>query len=214
MKIILDHILQQEAGHFCQTTRGAFIHRTAIVHFQPMNSAAFARPLEMQKSTILDPDVMIGPHSIIYAGSWIGEGTVICPFVHIQEGVKIGRNCVIGAGVHIGYNAEISDDCKIMDNAHIGGHSFIGPRCFISVDVIMVNDDDPRGYKWKGVKPVRVEEDCVIGAGARLRPGITIGKGSTIAMGSLVTRSVSEGSFVKGPVARPFVRPFAQGLNQ
>lgn len=188
---------------YFDTPEGARIHRIALVGFQPMRAAAFAKPIdENLPPPILALGVVIGPYAIVYAGAEIGEGTQICPYAHIREGVKIGKRCVIGAGVKIGYDTVIGDDCQLMDDTHISGGTIIGDRCFISVQVLAVNDDRPRGYQWKGVTPSRIGSDVVLGAGARLRPGVVIGDGATIAMGAVVTRDVPAGSTVKGIPAR------------
>lgn len=181
----------------------ARIHPAAIVGLHPLASATFARPVADQPPPSMGRAVVIGPHAIIYAGATIGDGTVICPNAQIREGACIGARCVIGIGVQIGYDAVIGDDCQLMDYAHVSGGTVIGDRCFISVRALMVNDDRPRGYRWKGVTPVRVGSDVVVGAGACLRPGITIGDGATIAMGAVVTRDVAPAAMIKGPVARP-----------
>jgi len=182
---------------------GARVHRTAVVGLQPLQSGAFAREVKAQPLPWLGAHTIIGPHAIIYAGAVIEDGTVICPNAQIREGARIGARCVIGIGVQIGYDVIIGDDCQIMDYAHLSGGTVVGDRCFISVRALAVNDDRPRGYKWKGVTPVRIGSDVVVGAGACLRPGITVGDGATIAMGAVVTRDVAPAAMVKGPVARP-----------
>jgi UDP-3-O-[3-hydroxymyristoyl] glucosamine N-acyltransferase len=182
--------------------KDAFVHPSAIVGFQPMRGPAFARPTEDQPEARLADGVIVAPYAMVYAGAEIGEDTVICPYAHIREGARIGKRCVIGVGVRIGFDARIGDDVQIMDDTHISGGTVIGDRCFISVQVLAVNDDKPRGYVWKGITPVTIGADCVIGAGARLRPGITIGDGATIAMGAVVTRDVPPGAMVKGEPAR------------
>src|SRR5262249_34085324 len=118
-------------------------------------------------------------------------------------GVVVDKRCVIGQGVNLGFNVKVGDDCQIMDRAQISGETVIGNRCFISVHVVIVNDNKPRGYKWKGVEPVVIGNDVVIGAGALIRPGVKIGDGATIAMGALVVKDVEPGTLVKGPTAAP-----------
>jgi UDP-2-acetamido-3-amino-2,3-dideoxy-glucuronate N-acetyltransferase len=174
------------------------IHSSAIIDFQPISHPSFARKVLQQPSAILRDRVVVGPQAIIYAGCVIDDDTVICPQVHIREGARIGKRCIIGVGVRIGFDVIIGDDCQIMDDTHISGGSIIGNNCFISVQVLMVNDDKPRGYNWKGVTPVKIGNNVVIGAGARLRPGIKVGDYATIGMGAIVTRDVDSGVTVKG----------------
>lgn len=179
------------------------IHRTALIGFQPMRHKTFAKQITgVYNMPKLADGVTIGPYAVLYMGCEIGEGTQICPYSHIREGVVVGKRCVIGVNVKLGYDVQVGDDCQLMDDVHVSGGTIIGNRCFISVHALMVNDDKPKGYQWKGVTPVIVEDDCVIGAGVKLRPGIRIGKGSLIGMGSVVTKDIGEWSVVKGPPAQ------------
>ena len=54
--------------------------------------------------------------------------------------------------------------------------------------------------------PVTIGEDCWIGGGAILLPGVTIGKNSVIGAGSVVTRSIPENSVAVGNPCRTIKR--------
>lgn len=201
-------------NHWLEQPNGARIHATAVVGMQPFAGKAFARPTVEQAPPVIGANAMIGPGAIIYAGATIGDDTQVCPQAHIREGVVIGQRCVIGVGVRIGYDAVIGDDVQIMDDTHISGGTRIGSGTFVSVHVAMVNDDRPAGYVWKGVTPVTVGKGCVIGCGAKLRPGVTVGDGATVGMGAVVTRNVPADATVKGMPARvdaPVQLPLTRG---
>lgn len=197
----------------------ALVHESALIGFPPMRSATFARAAEVIRpdraalpdgcvvygNIVVGPGASIGPRAIIYSGASIGAGTQICPNAHIREGVVIGRDCVVGMGVSIGYHATIGNRVQMMDYSHISGGTVIGDGTFISVNVVCVNDDKPGGYVWKGITPARIGRDCVIGAGALIRPGVRIGDRCVIAMGAVVTRDVRDGVTVMGLPARETV---------
>jgi len=50
--------------------------------------------------------------------------------------------------------------------------------------------------------PIRIEDDCWIGARATILPGVTIGRGSTVVAGAVVTKHVEPFSVVGGVPAR------------
>ena len=54
-------------------------------------------------------------------------------------------------------------------------------------------------FVWGGVK---IEDDCWIGAGAIILNGITIGKGSVVGAGAVVTKDIEPYTIVGGNPAR------------
>lgn len=57
-----------------------------------------------------------------------------------------------------------------------------------------------KGHEWS--RPIVIGDDCWIGGSAILLPGITIGSGSTVGAGSVVTKDVPPRSVVVGNPAR------------
>jgi maltose O-acetyltransferase len=49
---------------------------------------------------------------------------------------------------------------------------------------------------------VRIDDDCWIGANVTILPGVTIGRGSTVASGAVVTKDVPEYCLVGGVPAK------------
>lgn len=59
-----------------------------------------------------------------------------------------------------------------------------------------------RLINYTKVGSINIEDDVFIGARALIMPGITIGRGSIIAAGSVVTKSVPNGCIVAGNPAK------------
>ncbi len=119
----------------------------------------------------------------------IGEGTEIAGHVEIGDRVIIGRNCRIGAYAFLCTGVVIEDDV------------FIAPR------VTFTNDKAPqRPSRWREHRTAwpltLVKTGAVLGAGAILLPGITIGEGAVIGAGAVVTRDVPAGETWVGNPAR------------
>ncbi len=52
--------------------------------------------------------------------------------------------------------------------------------------------------KGNDMRPIKIERDCFIAAHAVITSGVTIGRGSLVAAGAVVTRDVPERSIVAG----------------
>ena len=64
-----------------------------------------------------------------------------------------------------------------------------------------------KGYQYNA--PVRIGEDCWLGAGVIVLPGVTIGRGSVIGAGSVVTKDIPENVVAFGNPCR-VVRPVGE----
>lgn len=94
---------------------------------------------------------------------------------------------------------------SIYDNAPVT----IGDRVLIGPDVCICTGT--HATDWPGrqaasgtsfAHPIRIEEDCWIGARAVIMPGVHIGRGSTVAAGAVVTKDVEAECLVGGVPAK------------
>ena len=102
-------------------------------------------------------------------------------FFHSAGGLTVGRNVGIGPGV------------KIISSLHADEGIHI-----------------PILYSRIEFAPVVVEDDCDIGIGSIILPGVTLGRGVQVGAGAVVTRDVEPYSVVTGIPAR-VVRTRNQG---
>lgn len=107
-------------------------------------------------------------------------------------------------------NITIGDDCGINSGVYILGHHriVIGSNVVLSVDVKLIDTglDVANFMKVKKPehtsKPIIIEDDVWIGAGAIVLQGVTIGKKSIVGAGAVVTKDVPPGVVVAGNPAR------------
>jgi len=178
---------------------GAFLGK------EPKGAGALARKPEFDLHVIIGEECSIGPHAVIYYDVEIGSNTLIGDGASIREKCHIGSKCVLSRYVTVNYNTKIGDRTKIMDNTHITGNAVVGSDVFISLMVGTTNDNIVRaGYSSHVSGPI-IEDEVVIGVGANLLPAVRIGKGATVAAGSVVTKDVEPKTLVAGVPAR-FVR--------
>ena len=126
--------------------------------------------------------------------------------------VDIDFHCEYGKNIHVGNNVIINMNCTFVDNNRID----IGNRVLIASDVkiytathstnpaIRNHSANPNPSFWCNTysKPVRIEDEAWIGGGAILLPGVTIGRGSVVGAGAIVTRDIPPYTVAVGNPAR------------
>jgi len=113
--------------------------------------------------------------------------------IEIHPGAIIGRRVFIdhGMGVVIGETAEIGDDCTLYHGVTLGGTS------------------------WnKGKRHPTLEENVIVGAGAKILGPITIGKGAKIGSNAIVVKDVPAGATAVAIPARILAENHAQPEDQ
>lgn len=108
-----------------------------------------------------------------------------------------------GRQVKVGKNVFINHNCTMMSagGIEIGDDVQIGPQ----VTITTTNHDFADRYTLI-CKPVRIQNNVWIGAGALILPGVTIGENAVIAGGSVVTKDVEPNVVVGGNPARVLKR--------
>ena len=121
-----------------------------------------------------------------------GEGTLIYPrvIIHNPQNVRIGKNSSIAEFCHIwgGGGVTIGDDVLVASHT-----------------VITSLTHDTKAFRFRDTNlqaPVTICNNVWIGAGAIILPGITLGAGSIIGAGAVVTHNVDPGVIVMGIPAK------------
>jgi serine O-acetyltransferase len=102
--------------------------------------------------------------------------------IEIHPGAEIGRRLFIdhGAGVVIGETAAIGDDVTLYQGVTLGGTSLA-----------------------RGKRHPTLEDGVIIGAGAKVLGGFTVGRGARIGANAVVLAAVPAGAIMVGIPARP-----------
>lgn len=151
-------------------------------------------------------------------GLIIGDDVYIDALCH--EGVSLGRNVTIGRGTVIECTGVIRNPGDFFcagNRVAIGAFNYIGVRgrVVIEDDTILgpyvsfhaenhIYHDVEKAIRLQGEtrKGIHVERDCWIGAKATILDGVTIGRGSAVAAGAVVTKDVCPFTIVGGVPAR------------
>jgi acetyltransferase-like isoleucine patch superfamily enzyme len=174
---------------------GAFLGK------EPKGAGVVARQLRFDRKVAVGGGSSIGPHVVLFYDVEIGEGTLLGDGASIREGCRIGQGCLISRYVTINYDTVVGDRTKIMDLTHLTGNCRIGSDAFISMAVGTTNDNSPLSVEGSVEQRVRgpvIDDGAMIGGGATLLPGVSIGTCAVVAAGSVVTKDVAPRTMVAG----------------
>ena len=131
-------------------------------------------------------------------------------FIYRPEQFKeYGKDIIIGAKVYINFPERVilKDRARISSGALINsrGGLFVGENTGIADNCVILTDQ----HRYRGartipfddvvdLKPVIIREYVWIGIGVMIMPGIEIGEGAIIGMGSVVTKNVPPLAIVLG----------------
>jgi galactoside O-acetyltransferase len=85
----------------------------------------------------------------------------------------------------------------------------IGDRVLVAAHAVITSRQHPTRLPRFGVTedaPIAIDDDVWIGAGAIVLPGVTLGRGSIVGAGAVVTSNVEPFSIVGGVPAKPIGR--------
>ena len=154
-------------------------------------------------------------------------GGASCHNSGAKENISIGNHCTIGALLQAFWGGKIT----IGNNTYIGPSSIIQSKesVVIKDNVIIANNvlivdnnnhpvdpamrlkmsacedfmnDELWSWKYAASKPIVIEENVWIGRDSRILKGVTVGKGSIVALGAVVTKDVPPYTVVAGNPAK------------
>ena len=107
-----------------------------------------------------------------------------------------------GLEIRVGHRVFINQNCTLYDLAEIsiGDDVMIGPNVSIITEGHPVAPSQRRSYVVG--KPIVIERNAWIAAGATIVGGVTVGENSVVAAGSVVTRDVPRNTLAGGNPAR------------
>lgn len=160
---------------------------------------AYADGVRLGKGVYLDHGVYL--HALPN-GITIGDETFIMhhTVLHVfnfrklpKAGITIGKNCFLGE-----YNV-----IRAQGGVHIGNEVYTGPMVnFVAVNHVFQDPTVPIRQQGITAHGIVVEDDVWIGANATIIDGVTIGKGSIIGAGSVVTQDIPPYTIAIGSPAK------------
>lgn len=124
----------------------------------------------------------------------IGEGCYIEPPFHANFG---GHHVHFGDHVYANFNLTMVDDTHI----YVGDHTMFGPNVVVATAAHPL-DPELRRQAYQYNKPVHIGNNCWLGAGVVVLPGVHIGDNTVIGAGSVVTKDIPSGVVAVGNPCR------------
>jgi acetyltransferase-like isoleucine patch superfamily enzyme len=145
------------------------------------------------KGVVIEPGVLVFHPENIEIGDnvYIGHYSILKGYYQnkmvIGSGTWIGQQCFFhsAGGLTIGRNAGIGPSVRIITSSHAEEGMAV-----------------PILHSRIEFAPVCIEDDCDVGVGAILLPGVTVGRGAQVGAGAVVSRDVDPYTVVAGVPAR------------
>lgn len=142
------------------------------------------RPSEMDKRNAIMKE-MLGD---------VGKDCYIEPPFHSNWG---GKHVHFGDGVYANFGLTCVDDTHI----YVGSHTLFGPNVVLATaGHPMMPELRKHGIQYN--MPIHIGENCWLGAGVIVVPGVTIGDNVVIGAGSVVTKDIPSNSVAMGTPCR------------
>lgn len=139
----------------------------------------------------IHPSVQFGKNS------WIGLNVIV------EENVIIGDNCLLSHNAVVRPNVVIGDDVQLRCFVHVDPDAVIGDYTHVFPYGLVGGGWKIGSHVWYGpysvttnssvptkTNPSSVGDYAVIYSGCEIAPGVTIGHGGVLGMGSVLTKSI------------------------
>lgn len=132
--------------------------------------------------------------------------------IHQPHLVSVGDNVALNYGVYVepcDQEVTIGSDTHFAPYCVLYGPLSVGNNCAVAAHVVLASvahsyadPDTPMIQQPTNQKKITLEDNVWIGANAVITPGITIGTGSIIGAGAVVTKDVEPYSVMGGVPAK------------
>jgi acetyltransferase-like isoleucine patch superfamily enzyme len=158
---------------------------------------------------ILGDHAIVRPFAVIYCDTVIGHHFQCGYYCLIRAECELADRVTLMSRVTLEGRVKLGSGTKIMAHVYIPSRTKLGSMVFVGPGTNFLNDRHPirKPAAEMVVKGATVEDNVSIGGGCTIFPGITIGEGSFIGGGAVVTKDVPPWTLAYGVPARHYDLP-------
>ncbi|MEU9365648.1 hypothetical protein AB0D78_27965 [Streptomyces avermitilis] len=164
----------------------------------------------------------VAHHAVISSYCQIDDGSVIEAAVWMGSRCRVGHESRIRTGAQLYYSCQVYDRVDVGEGAVVAGFVCndvrIGQKAQVFGTLVhRLVDAPPEGadpHPGESEPAPVVEEQAVVGVGAVVIGGVTVGRGAYIAAGAVLTKDAEPNTLYRGvpatavgPAPSPFRRP-------
>ncbi|WP_312907178.1 acyltransferase [Natronosalvus caseinilyticus] len=153
------------------------------------------------RSPVIGADPTIRTGTIIYDDVLIGDRFTTGHYALIREQTRIGDDVLVGTNATIDGTSTVGSNVSMQTGVYVPAETTIGDHVFLGPNAVLTNDPYPLRREVELEGPT-LEDHVSVGANATILPGVTVGRGSFVAAGAVVSADVPEETLAVGVPAR------------
>ncbi|WP_049985867.1 acyltransferase [Halobellus rufus] len=160
--------------------------------------------------TVIGDDARIRSGTIVYSDVDIGDGFTTGHNALVREDTRIGDDVVVGTDTVVDGTSVVGSNVSLQSRVYVPTNTYVGSDVFVGPGAVLTNDPYPvrRDVDLSGPT---LEDGVSIGGNATVLPDVTVGEGSFVAAGAVVTDDVPAGTLAVGVPAEH--RPLPAALS-
>lgn len=117
---------------------------------------------------------------------------------HIGRGVNIERGAYVFPDTVLGDGSGIGANCEICRGLVVGKNVMMGPECLFYSTNHKFDRENKRFEGYTEIRPITLEDDVWLGRRVIVMAGVTVGRGSVVGAGAVVTKDIPPYSLAAG----------------
>ena len=148
--------------------------------------------------------IYIHPSAVVDEGAKIGAHSSVWHFSHLEGGAIVGENCNLGQNTYIGSRAIVGNACRLGNSVSVFSHVELEDFVFCAPFMVFTHIAFPRAAvnRREIFEKTLVKAGATLGANSTVVPGITVGTGTFLGAGAVLTKSAKDWSLMIGAPAR------------